>query len=333
MNLMKKILFLLTLLILFTSLPARAQPHTPASTRALREAAAARAIAWLHTQQQANGAIGGLGGSCDIARVVALAGQDPDSPAWTPEQTSLLQRCKLDLPRYLKENDVGPAAKVLRAAIAAHQDPHHFGGYDLIAQVQAQYNPQTGLYSDNSLFRNSLAMMALNEAGQAIPAQTIAAIVAEQNEDGCWGWPVGGNVSDTDTSGLILYALAGAGQASHPAVNRCIARLRSMQNQDGGWELSGIYGDTESNVDSTALVMQGLIAAGWDPEGPGLTQAQNATQALLNFQADDGSFWWRNGQAGAVLLGTQQAIQPLLMVYPNEIEKPWQLYQPWVVTR
>jgi hypothetical protein len=333
MKIIKKSIPLLIFILLFTTLPARARPRERNSTRALREAAVARALAWLHTQQQPNGAIGGLGGSCDMARVVALAGDDPDGPSWTPEQTSLLQRCKLDLPDYLARNDTGRLAKVLRAAQAANQNPHNFGGYDLLARLQAQYDPQTGLYAANNLFRNSLALIALNEAQQPVPAQAIAAVLAEQHDDGCWGWPVGGTVSDTDTSGLMLNALAGAGYGDAPQVNQCIARLMAMQNDDGGWELSGIYGDTESNVDSTALVMQGLIAAGWDPEGPRLTQTQNATQALLSFQAQDGAFWWRQGQAGSLLLGTQQAIQPLMMVYPNEIEKPWQLYQPVVQTR
>ena len=329
---MKKIILLtlpILLLFLILILPnAYARPLAPASTRPQRDAAVGKALSWLHAQQQSDGAVGGIGESCDIARAVAQAGEDPDGPAWTPGSVSLLQRCKLDLPTYLAREDAGRIAKVLRAAVATGEDPHAFGGYDLIALLEAQYDPETGFYHPYNLFRNALAIIALNEAGRPISDKTIAAIAGEQNSDGCWGWPIGGDVTDTDTSGLIIHALAGAGHPDHPAVSQCIAHLIAIQNDDGGWELSGIYDDKVSNVDSTALVIQGLVAAGWDPEGPTFTKNRTATDALLAFQAADGSFWWRYDDPGTPMLGTKQAIQPLVMTYPNEVPKPLALYLP-----
>ena len=331
------LIFILSLILLPS---AQARPSAPDSTRPQREAAVARAMTWLHSKQRVGGDRDGaicsdqnneicsIGGSCDIVRVAALAGEDPDGPTWTPGSVSLLGRCKLDLPDYLARKDAGRIAKVLRAAVAAGEDPRHFGGYDLIALLEAQYDAETGFYHPYNLFRNALALIALDEAGRPIPQKAIAAIAGEQNPDGCWGWPIGGDVTDTDTTGMVIDALAGAGQADIPAVRQCISRLREIQNDDGGWELSGIYDDKVSNVDSTALVTQGLVAAGWDPEGPAFTKNRTAVAALLAFQADDGSFWWRYDNAGTPLLGTQQAIQPLLMTYPNEIPKPLALYLP-----
>ena len=304
---------------------------TPASTRPQREAAVARAIDWIHGQFQAD-AIHGIS-SCDAARVVALAGEDPAAGRWVQNGVSLLTRCE-DAFQSLTRRDVGEGAKALRAALAAGVDPRDFAGTDLIAFIESEYDPATGYYHEYNLFRNDLAIIALTEAGRPIPAKAVAAMAAAQNPDGCWGWPIDpdATASDTDTSGLTLHALAAAGRADHPVVGQCVARLRAMQNDDGGWELSGIYGDEVSNVDSTALVVQGLVAVGWDPEGPAFTRNQTAVQALLSFQADDGAFWWRHDQPGTLLLGTTQAIQPLLMTYPNEIPKPLRLYQP-LVTR
>lgn len=325
------ILALLAILALFT-FPAGAAPEQPATTRPQRNAAIRSALGWLHTQQQTggdrDGSIGGLGESCDIARAVAQAGDDPDGPSWTPSSISLLQRCRLDLPDYLVREDAGRIAKALRAAVAAGENPRDFAGYDLIALLEAQYDPQIGFYHPTNLFRNDLAIIALTEAGRPIPQKAIDAVVADQNPDGCWGWPIGGDVTDTDTSGLTIHALSNAGSPDLPAVSQCIARLMTMQNDDGGWELSGVYDDKVSNVDSTALVIQGLVAAGWDPDGPALTRDQSATQALLSFQGQDGSFWWRHDQRGTPLLGTKQTIQPLMMTYPNEIPKPIPLYLP-----
>ena len=331
-TLLKPFLPVLILVALLFSARAIARPLPPATTHPQRQAAVAKALDWLRSQQQAggdrDGAIGGLGESCDIARAVAQAGEDPDSPAWTSVSVSLLQRCKLELHDYIARKDAGRIAKALRAAVATGENPRAFAGYDLIALLEAQYDDKSGFYHPYNLFRNSLALIALSEAGRPIPAKAIQAVIADQNPDGCWGWPIGGDVTDTDTSGLTLHALAGAGYADAPAVSQCIGRLMAMQNDDGGWELSGIYDDKVSNVDSTALVIQGLVAAGWDPDGPAFTRDRSATQALLAFQAQDGSFWWRYDDAGAQLLGTKQAIQPLVMTYPNEIPKPIPLYLP-----
>ncbi len=313
-------LLLLTLLLPFT--PAHA---TPASSRARREAAVAQAIDWMHGQFLSGG-IDGMS-ACDAARVIALAGENPDVGRWTLNGVSLLARCETAF-QTLPRKDAGEGAKALRAALAAGKNPRAFAGTDLIAFLQSEYDPATGFYHPYNLFRNNLAIIALAEAGQPIPAKAVAALAADQNPDGCWGWPIGGDITDTDTSGLALHALAAAGAPQHPAARQCIARLRAMQNDDGGWELSGIYDDQVSNADSTALVVQGLVAAGWDPESPPFVRDQDAVQALLSFQAADGAFWWRHDQPGTLLLGTTQAIQPLLMTYPNEIAKPLRLYQP-----
>jgi len=326
---MKKHLFILILtLLLFSGLRAWAYPLAPVSTRPQREVAVSKALLWLHAQQQADGAVGGLGESCDIARTVAQAGEDPDGPEWTPGNVSLLERCKLDLPDYLARKDAGRIAKVLRAAVATGADPRNFDGYDLIALLEAQYDPETGFYHPYNLFRNALAIIALNEAGRSIPAKTISAVAGEQNPDGCWGWPIGGNTTDADTTGLVLHALAGAGYAEHPAVVQCVGALMARQLSDGSWESR--WGDAVGNSNSTALVIQGLVAAGWDPEGPAFTKDRTAVRALLAFQAADGSFLWRYDQQGTLLLSTKQAIPPLIMTYPNEVPKPRTLYLPLV---
>lgn len=308
-----------------------ASGHIAQDSRSQREAAVARAVQWFHSQQQVggdrDGAIGGHADTCDAVRVLSLAGEDTAGPAWTPGSTSLLQRCQLDVATHVARNDAGYLAKDLRAVLAAGQDPRNFGGYDLIARLEAQYDPDTGFYHPYNLFRNSLAIIALNEAGRPLPAAAIAAVIGDENPDGCWGWPIGGDITDTDTTGLALEGLAGAGYASHPAVSRCVSALRAHQLADAGWEAR--WGDGVSNSDSTALVIEGLTAAGWDAEGPAFTRNhRTAVQALLRFQAADGSFWWRQDVPGTQLYGTTHAIQPLLMRYPNEIAKPLQLFLP-----
>ena len=42
-----------------------------------------RAIAWLHTQQLADGSFGGASVTADVVYVLALAGENPAGLAWT----------------------------------------------------------------------------------------------------------------------------------------------------------------------------------------------------------------------------------------------------------
>jgi hypothetical protein len=252
---------------------------------------------------------------------VALAGEDPDGPAWTPGSISLLQRCQMDLPEIFVRDDAGITAKVLRAAVATGNDPRDFGGYDLIARVEAAYDPATGLYHPKSVFRDTLAVLALQEAGRPVPDAAIQALIDQQNSDGCWGWPVGGDVTDTDTTGRVIEAIARSGQPDHPAVQQCIDTLIAHQLPDGGWEAR--WGDGVSNSDSTALVVNGLLTAGRDPRAPEFTPNDwNAVQALLSFQAADGAFWWKHHNPGTLLLGTAHALPPLITLSQTPADTP-----------
>lgn len=278
-----------------------------------QDEAIARAFVWLHTQQAPDGAMGGLGLSCDFARLVALAGQDPDGPSWTPKDISLLQRCKLDVPTFLAKGDAGRVAKVLRTAIATGQNPRNFAGVDLITELEPQFDTATGLYHSQNLFRNSLALIALQEAGRPIPEKAGAALLQQQHSDGCWGWGVGGDITDTDTTGLVLQALSGMNHSvDDPAIDKCVRALHGHQNEDAGW---GARWDDPSNSDSTALVIVGLAALKLDPASAAWRKSNiSPVAALLAFQDESGAFWWRRDRQGTLLMGASHALEALLSV-------------------
>jgi len=294
--------------------PHIGQPLRPRLTPATSQKAVQRGLNWLHSQQETTGpragAIGSATATCDTARVVALTGESPTGPQWTQDNISLLQRCQLDLPQILARDDAGAIAKVLRTAVATGQNPRDFGGYDLVAMLEAHYDPATGLYHPKNLFRNALALLALEETQRPIPPQAIDALIDQRNPDHCWGWPVGGDRTDTDTTGLVIAALAPYQQQ---AISQCVDTLKAHQLPDGGWEAR--WGDEESNSDSTALVITGLLAAGIDPQSPEFTPGNtNAVQALLSFQAADGAFWWKRDTPGTLLLGTNHSLPPLAVI-------------------
>lgn len=324
------------LLVLAVGRPVEADSG---GSRPARQAAAAAAVAWLRTLQRPDGGIGPLGTSCEAAWLVALVGQNPDGPAWTPGSRSLMAACADEAPTFLSRRDTGRLAKVLRAVVAARAagatrfDPHAFAGVDLIAELEARYNPTTGLYDPNFFFRHCLAVLALAEAGRPLPSGVINGILAQQRSDGSWGWAVDpdpadgfSTAGDIDTTGRSLQALRRAGlPLYHPAYTRALHFIREQQLADGGWGLMG--GPTNTN--STAIAVDTIIAAGWDPEGPLFRRnGKTPVEVLLGLQEPGGAFIYRPGAEESRFLATYDAVPALLQPYPGDVDLPLSLYTP-----
>lgn len=293
------------------------------------------ALDWLHGQQQEDGSFGSALTTADAVTVIALVGDDPDSPAWTRNKSALAALAER-VPDLVQSNDGGAIAKAIRAVVAAGRDPRAFGGYDLIAELNKVYNPATGRYHSGNNFRQALAIEALAMAGERVPAQAIAALLSEQRSDGGWGWPQGGTQSDTDTTGLTLEALSLAGiPSSAPQVRRAIAYLRATQKPGGGWAMS--QGETYMvNANSTALALRGLLAMGENPRRPPYTGRnpdgtwRDALGALLMFQENTGAFRWTEQYAGTYFLATFDAIPVLVLPWPENTVLSHRTYAPVV---
>lgn len=318
------------LLILVLALPARAA--SPGSLPA-RQAATTAALAWFRSQQRTDGSSGDFGASCDLARVVGLAGQNPAGPDWTPAERSLLAACESDVPIYLARRDAGRMAKVLRAVVAAGANPRQFGGLDLIAALEAKYDPAHGFYDPNFFFRHDLAVLALIEAGRPIPAAVLPALLGQQRPDGGWGWgiettPEDGfsTSSDLDTTVRTLQTLRGLGlPSSHPAFARALHYLRSLQNDDAGWGLQ----NGPTNTNSTALAIEGILAAGWDPETPAFQRNDRTPLVvLLSLQDATGAFIYRPGAEESRFMATLDAVPALLPPYPGDVATPLAIFLP-----
>lgn len=315
-------LFLLSLW-LAVGLPA-AGVVAPAGSLPARRAAIAAALRWLQTQQDDQGRVGGLGGSCEAAWVVAVAGENPAGPAWQRQGGSLLAACAADAPTYLARRDVGRLAKVLRAAAASGANPRNFAGLDLIAELEAKFDAQTGLYDPNFLYRQTLAILALHEAGRPLSPTTLQALLAQQQPDGSWAWAIDPDPSDgfslagdLDATGRTLQALRALGlPVAHPAYQSAVAFIAARQNPDRGWGLTG----GATNANSTALAIDGLLAAGVDPESPPFGGADDPVQRLLSLQEPSGAFRYRLDAAESRLLALFDVIPTLAQPFPNDQE-------------
>lgn len=329
--------FLFTLLILTASFsrPIAVAPESRPGSGSwpVRQASISAALVWVQSQLRAEGGIGSLGTSCEVAWVAASAGQDPSGPAWTQGGRSLLAVCEADTPLYLARRDAGRMGKVLGAVVAAGANPRQFGGLDLIAELEACFLPDLGLYDADFFFRQDLAILALVEAGRPIPPAVLPAVLAQQRPDGGWGWAVDptpedgfSTPSDLDTTVRTLQVLRGLGVSLyHPAYVEGLHYLSQRQHEDGGWGLQ----DGPTNSNSTALAIEGILAAGWDAEGPRFQrQGHSPVQKLLAMQEAGGAFIYRPGAEESRLMATLDAIPALLHPYPGDVVLQFAVFLP-----
>jgi hypothetical protein len=262
-----------------------------------------RAIAWLHAQQAADGSFGfrrpdgsaipSASITADAVYVLALLGENPAGPAWSPAGRSALDALATLAPTYVY-NDAGQAGKVARAVARAGGDPRAFGGLDLVGVIQAAYDGATGRYHPALLYRHTLAVEGLLAAGIRPPQAALDALLQAQLPDGGWFWSFDGDESDVDSTGRVLQLLAGLlGWQCAPGYSRAANYLAAAQTEAGGW---GVYppeppNPNPANANSTALAVAGLAAAGYDPAAPRFQKnGRGALDSLLAFQEPSGAF-------------------------------------------
>lgn len=270
-------------------------------------------FAWLKSQQQADGGFGtgfsegsDLGATCDVVLAIAAGGQD--ASVWVSDDGN----SPLD---YLysqvvggKPDKVNLKAKVVLALLAAGQDPTTFAGQDLIADLNSAYDEDSGSYGGNT-FDQALVMLALFNAGQPVPDGAAQYLLDNQTTDGAWAL-FGGTTAgtgDTNTTALAIQALLATGHRDK--IGEAFAYLHRVQNDDGGfpYQVPSDYG-TDTDANSTAYVLQALLAAGesmstWAPTG---TDPLGALVALHD--PETGAFFWQAAVPFPNLLATAQAI-------------------------
>jgi prenyltransferase beta subunit len=204
----------------------------------------------------------------------------------------------------------GRAGQLIVAVAAGDESPTAFGGLNLVAELQATYDSQSGAYATTaqegfssgaaSTINQLWAILGLAAAQQPVPSRASDFLISLQEADGGWGFGSGG---DVDTTALVVQALIASGNVApdHARVQAGLTFLRQSQAPTGGWAAFGTL-----SADSTAVAIQALAAAGYVPTGPSWLTASGRTpqEDLIGLQAADGSF-------GGNALGTADAIAGL----------------------
>ena len=298
----RKILILLITLIALLTLTISTQAGDPITD----------GLAWLKTQQQADGGFtngfsegSDLGTTCDIVLAIAADGQDTST--WVSDDGN----SPLD---YLRAQVTGGAvdtlglkAKVVLALLATGQDPTAFAGSDLIAELETAYDEDTSSYGE-TIFDHALVMLALSNADRPVPDGAAQYLLDNQGDDGAWALFAGtDSAGDTNTTALAIQALLATGHQDE--IGEAFTYLGDVQNDDGGfpYQSPSDYG-TDTYANSTAIVLQALLAAGeslsdWSPKG------KSPLDALTGlYDAESNAFFWQAAVPGGNVLATAQAI-------------------------
>lgn len=264
------------------------------------------AAEWLITQQGDDGGFVGFSGTSDPAvtadAVIALAAAK--NAGIDVDLNSILV--------YLRENALvyaqtgpGQAAKLVLAIIAAGGDPTDVEGVNPFSLVEAGSKSESGIIGFGP-FDHALGILAFVATGTEVPETAIEALRATQLEDGSWAFDGGtaAGAGDTNTTAVVIQALAAAGLADDPMVETAIGYIKSTQVENGAFPYQpGSAPNGDAN--STAIVVQALIAVGEDPTS---ADWNNVAAALASFQNASGAFRYTDDQPDDNLYATLQAI-------------------------
>jgi Putative Ig domain/Squalene-hopene cyclase C-terminal domain len=232
----------------------------------------------------------------------------------------------------------GQLAILILDAHALGVSPTSFGGTNLVARLLATEEVSghnSGLFGTKSqvqeflagVFDQGLALAALAAASETHGSAIASAdswLLHQQCPDGGWtsykskknpcdGSPADYEGPDTNSTALAIEGLSAQGDLSGTHESDAHAFLVDAQDSDGGWgyepNAPGAPGSTDP--DSTALVLQAVLALGDSPSKAPFVKKADPVSVLESFQensgADAGSFTFP-GVSGADLLATYQAV-------------------------
>jgi hypothetical protein len=272
------------------------------------------ALAWMQAFQEEDGGFSNgfsagsdYGTTVEVVLAVAAAGQD--ASLWQSSAgLSPLDYVATQIAGGEFEN-AGSLSKALLVAVATGQNPRDFGGKDLVSALISQQDAGTGVFGD-TLFQHAYAVLALHNAGQAIPQNAVTALTSQFTDDGAWAL-FGGKTpgtADTNTTAVIMQALVAAGEGD--AAAGALPYLHRMQNDDGGfpYQKPSDWG-TDTDANSTAVVLQALTALE-EPMGNWASSGTDPLGALLAlWDAESGAYFWQTAVPYANMLATAQAVQ------------------------
>jgi prenyltransferase beta subunit/uncharacterized membrane protein len=266
-------------------------------------------LSFLTSAQNADGGFGGARGqgSSELytawtAMGLAAAGRNPVSVRRSGHSALDSLRAQVGTLQGL-----GDAERTILAARACGASAYSFAGRNLVAEVLRSRDSDDSF--DHQVNLTAFAIFALRAVGHSpgFPAIREAAgwIERQQNSDGGFSFGAHGSPSDVDDTGAALQALADAGAHDAHILAAAAAYLIRSQGLDGGFPQQ--HGG-ESNAQSTAWAIQGLIAAGYNPGAVRRRGSRTPIGYLESLRAPDGSIRYSRTGAQTPVWVTAEAL-------------------------
>ena len=273
-----------------------------------------RTVRFLQEDQNTDGGFGGEAGrpsdpdiSSWVALALAAASVNPHEQAKPGGK---------DVYTYLAEHAgelrlTTDFERALLVVDAAEYPPRPLGGVNLVEGILRSRLPNGSFTHEaggvnpgmNDTIFAILALAPIKTPEiEAVVHAAAEWVIAEQNADHSWpAWcpksvcARGGEdpQDSTDMTGAALEALNAAGMHGTEAQAGALEYLHEAQLPDGGWPQA--IGEPESNVGSTAWVVQGIWASGGNPE----TWVKGGNEPLgymASLQAADGHIRYKASQ-------------------------------------
>jgi hypothetical protein len=266
-------------------------------------------ISYLTSAQDANGGYGAAPGESSselytawAAMGLVAAGRDPADVR--RDGHSVLYALREEASTLSGTGDI---ERTILAAHACGASAYSFAGKDLVAELLHARERDNSFGEQVNL--TAFAIVALRAAGHSssyAPIREAAGWLArQQNSDGGFSFSQHGSSSDVDDTGAALQALADAGAHNRRMLSGAADYIIRSQNLDGG--LPEQYGG-QSNAQSTAWAVQGLIAAGYSPQKIRRSGSRSPVGYLETLLAPGGSIRYSRTSAQTPVWVTSEAM-------------------------
>jgi hypothetical protein len=278
--------------------------------------------------------------------VLALASSNVDPSLASTALSYLEQNVNAYVEQY-GSNGPGQLSLLILDSYALGVDPTSFGGVNLVTSLlatQQKSGSEKGLfgtakqvkYYDAGVYDQGLALAALSAVGETNGSAITNAeswLFAQQCADGGWtsyatsanpcnGSPARYTGPDTNSTSLAIEGLSAQGALNSSRAAKALTFLEKAQDSDGGWgyEPNSSSAPGSTDPDSTALVIQAILALGKSPSSAPFISHADPVAVLESFQAttgdDAGSFSYP-GISGPDVLATYQAVPAVAgVVFP-----------------
>jgi hypothetical protein len=207
----------------------------------------------------------------------------------------------------------GQLSLLILGAHALRVSPTSFDGTNLVSRLLATEQtsgPEAGLFGAQAAtydgaYRQGLSLSALAAAGVTGTSAVQAAVRwldDQQCPDGGWtslittdnpcnGDPADYTGPDTNSTAQAIEGLSAQGALATKAAKRASRFIATGQDSDGGWGYEPNAADAPGSTDpdSTALVIQAVLALGKSPASAAYDKGgANPISALLSFQLASG---------------------------------------------